>query len=114
MGGGHSMGGYLSVAYCERYPQHVDKLILISPVGVPAKEKQNRDIPLGYRLVLNTFRLAWDAGFTPGSVLRMLSEERGRRLVYGYINGRLPSISCEEEKETLTDYLYTNAMLPGS
>jgi predicted esterase len=25
---GHSLGGYLSFAYAERYPQHVDKLIL--------------------------------------------------------------------------------------
>ncbi|KAK4701609.1 cardiolipin-specific phospholipase, partial [Phenoliferia sp. Uapishka_3] len=32
---GHSIGGYLSSAYSIRYPQHVKKLILISPVGVP-------------------------------------------------------------------------------
>ena len=32
---GHSFGGYMSVAYTEKYPQHVDKLILLSPVGVP-------------------------------------------------------------------------------
>lgn len=32
---GHSMGGYISVAYCERYPQHVERLLLLSPVGVP-------------------------------------------------------------------------------
>jgi pimeloyl-ACP methyl ester carboxylesterase len=25
---GHSLGGYLSFAYAERYPQHVDRLIL--------------------------------------------------------------------------------------
>ncbi len=30
---GHSMGGYLSVAYTEKYPERVSKLILISPVG---------------------------------------------------------------------------------
>ncbi|KAL7413051.1 Alpha/Beta hydrolase protein [Mrakia frigida] len=32
---GHSLGGYLSVAYALKYPERVDKLILISPAGVP-------------------------------------------------------------------------------
>lgn len=31
---GHSMGGYLAAAYAFRYPEHVDKLIMVSPVGV--------------------------------------------------------------------------------
>ncbi|KAI0036011.1 alpha/beta-hydrolase [Vararia minispora EC-137] len=32
---GHSLGGYLSVAYALRYPDRVSKLVLLSPVGVP-------------------------------------------------------------------------------
>ena len=32
---GHSLGGYLSVAYALRYPTRVSKLILLSPAGVP-------------------------------------------------------------------------------
>lgn len=32
---GHSLGGYLSVAYALKYPTRVSKLILISPAGVP-------------------------------------------------------------------------------
>lgn len=31
---GHSMGGYLAACYSFRYPQHVEKLIMVSPVGV--------------------------------------------------------------------------------
>lgn len=31
---GHSFGGYLSALYALKYPTHVDKLILVSPVGV--------------------------------------------------------------------------------
>jgi len=31
---GHSFGGYLSSLYTLKYPQHVSKLVLISPVGV--------------------------------------------------------------------------------
>ncbi|EEY14916.1 abhydrolase domain-containing protein [Verticillium alfalfae VaMs.102] len=33
---GHSLGGYLSVAYALKYPGHLKKLILASPVGVPS------------------------------------------------------------------------------
>ncbi|KFZ17626.1 hypothetical protein V502_04532 [Pseudogymnoascus sp. VKM F-4520 (FW-2644)] len=33
---GHSMGGYMAVAYALKYPGHVNKLILASPVGIPA------------------------------------------------------------------------------
>jgi cardiolipin-specific phospholipase len=32
---GHSLGGYLSVAYALRYPERVSKLILVSPAGIP-------------------------------------------------------------------------------
>lgn len=32
---GHSFGGYLSMRYTLKYPNRVNKLILVSPVGVP-------------------------------------------------------------------------------
>ncbi|CED83352.1 Predicted hydrolase/acyltransferase (alpha/beta hydrolase superfamily) [Phaffia rhodozyma] len=32
---GHSLGGYLSAAYTLKYPSRVEKLILISPAGIP-------------------------------------------------------------------------------
>jgi cardiolipin-specific phospholipase len=32
---GHSLGGYLAVAYSLKYPGHLNKLILASPVGIP-------------------------------------------------------------------------------
>lgn len=31
---GHSFGGYLSTHYALRYPEHVKKLVLLSPVGL--------------------------------------------------------------------------------
>ncbi|KAF2722924.1 alpha/beta hydrolase [Polychaeton citri CBS 116435] len=32
---GHSLGGYMSVCYALKYPGHLNKLILASPVGIP-------------------------------------------------------------------------------
>ena len=118
--GGHSMGGYLSVAYCEKYPQHVDRLILMSPAGVPPGpsdeelKKQRKDLPLRFRFMIGLATYLWTSGHTPSSFVRSLPEKNGRKMVAGYIENRLPSITCSEEQRALTDYLYTNAALPGS
>jgi cardiolipin-specific phospholipase len=34
---GHSLGGFLASIYTTKYPQHVKKLILLSPVGFTQK-----------------------------------------------------------------------------
>eukprot|EP00558_Chaetoceros_sp_UNC1202_P007597 CAMPEP_0197235182 /NCGR_PEP_ID=MMETSP1429-20130617/2678_1 /TAXON_ID=49237 /ORGANISM="Chaetoceros sp., Strain UNC1202" /LENGTH=268 /DNA_ID=CAMNT_0042693717 /DNA_START=191 /DNA_END=997 /DNA_ORIENTATION=- len=117
--GGHSMGGYLSVAYCEKYPQHVERLILISPAGVPDDREVDikgrlKDAPLKFRLAVGVVSKFFHLGVTPSSFLRKFPEKRGRAMVQRYVEGRLPAITCPDEKTHLTDYLYTNAMLPGS
>jgi cardiolipin-specific phospholipase len=43
---GHSLGGYLAVAYALKYPGHLNKLILASPVGIPEDPHAvNDDMP---------------------------------------------------------------------
>ncbi|KAH8830673.1 Alpha/Beta hydrolase protein [Flagelloscypha sp. PMI_526] len=32
---GHSIGGYLSIAYALKYPERVNRLVLLSPAGIP-------------------------------------------------------------------------------
>ncbi len=43
---GHSMGGYMAVAYALKYPGRLNKLILASPVGIPENPYAvNADMP---------------------------------------------------------------------
>lgn len=116
---GHSMGGYLSVAYTERYPQNVDKLILLSPVGVPdepaaGSEEQQSKRSLSRRMMFSAFRYLFDNQYTPGGFLRSLSESRSRGMIESYVLKRLPAIAEEEERQAVSDYLFHNVMLPGS
>jgi cardiolipin-specific phospholipase len=115
---GHSMGGYLSVAYAERYPQHVERLILLSPVGVPElqpdADAKLSSYPLHIRAMFKTVRYFFNRGITPGYFLRSLPYSKSKAMVEGYIARRLPAITCPEEQEHLGEYLYQNTMLPGS
>jgi cardiolipin-specific phospholipase len=116
---GHSMGGYISVAYCEKYPQHVEQLVLISPAGVTqADPEQTRDFSdgksWGRRISISGARWLFDYGVTPAGFLRTLPTSRGRSMIEGYIQNRLPSIKDPNEQQILTDYLYSNTIVPGS
>eukprot|EP00590_Aulacoseira_subarctica_P010813 CAMPEP_0172420056 /NCGR_PEP_ID=MMETSP1064-20121228/6449_1 /TAXON_ID=202472 /ORGANISM="Aulacoseira subarctica , Strain CCAP 1002/5" /LENGTH=404 /DNA_ID=CAMNT_0013159821 /DNA_START=120 /DNA_END=1334 /DNA_ORIENTATION=+ len=120
----HSMGAYLSIAYCEKYPQHVQNLVLISPVGIPHVSEEEQHARITQRMntavfLTSPFRMQlakfiWERGCTPGIILRSISEERGRAIVSGYVKKRLPAVECEDEQESLIDYFYTNSVLPGS
>jgi cardiolipin-specific phospholipase len=113
---GHSMGGYISVAYTERYPQHVDRLILISPMGVPEetpamlkKVEERFKGSFRYRLYEGLF-----PRYTAGDFLRTVPERTGRNWIGQYITRRLPVITDTDEQQILADYLYLNSSLPGS
>lgn len=118
---GHSMGGYMSVAYTERYPERVERLLLLSPVGVPdendpavQERRQRFQSTWRGRAFFGFFRTFFERT-TIGSVLRnYLGEERAYRAAHNYVQQRLPEIIDAEESKTVADYLYYNAVLPGS
>ena len=114
---GHSFGGYIAVAYAERYPERIDQLILLSPIGVPdlpdPDSEDRRNMSLRFKMFLGVFRTLFECT-TPGAFLRTLTEYRASTLVRGYVDRRLPEVSDAEESQTLADFLFLNASLRGS
>lgn len=117
--GGHSMGAYIATAYAERYPKNVHRLILISPAGVPDDKDYNmdnltRDAPLRFRMMFGLANFLWNKDVTPASIVRNMPEERSFNMVKSYVERRLPSIDCPDERAHLSRYLFMNSKLPGS
>lgn len=117
---GHSMGGYISVAYCERYPERVEHLLLLSPVGVsdesdPSYQERVKRFQSSWRsrVFLVLFRSLFDM-MTIGSFVRSLPEERSYGYARNYVEKRLPALTAVGEKDAVTDYLFFNTMLPAS
>lgn len=132
----HSLGGYLAVRYANKYPDKVDKLILVSPVGVP-KNPYVKDTTSGP--TLNTgepntslgaefsdvdepvqknnplprwVTTLWDANFSPFLFVR-LAGPLGPKLVSGW-SGRRFSHIPEEQQKLLHNYAYELFKQKGS
>mmetsp|Transcript_7148 Transcript_7148/g.6236 ORF Transcript_7148/g.6236 Transcript_7148/m.6236 type:complete len:141 (+) Transcript_7148:368-790(+) len=75
---GHSLGGYVASTFALRYPQDIEKLLLISPVGVPEKpENYDPNVLIDYgqsqmgKLVYAIGIQFWEQRYTIESFLRL-------------------------------------------
>ena len=134
---GHSLGGYMAVCYALKYPGHLNKLILASPVGIPedpyavneempdpndstmANEvtQSQEDIKQGgskppRRQLPKWLITLWDANISPFSLVR-LSGPLGPRLVSGWTSRRFSHLPVEEA-QSLHDYSYSLFRQRGS
>ena len=84
---GHSIGGYIALAYAERHPIRLDRLILASPAGVPNPPQGLAEVqalaPWPMRLAR---RLFLKSGWSPFLLFKDFG--RGRKLLTGYITNR--------------------------
>lgn len=115
--GGHSLGGYFAVAYCEKYPQHVQQLQLYSPAGIAHPEWDRidayiRELPFQSRMKTKVARFLFEQGLTPGKVIRA-SPRKGKKMVHDYMKRRIPALPTEEQT-ALADYFYRMAGLKGT
>ncbi|KAF9172109.1 hypothetical protein BGX21_002885 [Mortierella sp. AD011] len=135
---GHSLGGYLSVAYALKYPERVEKLILVSPVGIPenpeaqkapipppptqqdavpeqSSESQPRasnQAPVRSTWVRKLALGAWERNITPQSIMRFTGPF-GPSLVASYTSRRFAHLE-EDEQRDLNNYIYHISSKSGS
>ncbi|KXT12933.1 hypothetical protein AC579_4131 [Pseudocercospora musae] len=137
---GHSMGGYMAICYALKYPGHLNKLILASPVGIPedpyavsdaapepesstmqnevtqsgdetAGRSQGRQPPPKRKMPWLLTTL-WDANISPFSLVRYAGP-LGPRLVSGWTSRRFSHLP-DDEAQALHDYSYSLFRQRGS
>jgi pimeloyl-ACP methyl ester carboxylesterase len=114
---GHSLGGYLSTAYALKYPERVEKLVLVSPVGVPEPPPHivaphQHQAPQKPSWLIQVARKLWTWNITPQGIIRTVGPY-GPRLVNAYTSRRFAHLDTIEQ-EKLKNYLYHISAQSGS
>lgn len=113
---GHSLGGYLAAVYALKYPKHVERLILVSPVGIPRNPQNDPEFynsdGRGVRQIPGWVSRLWNAHFTPQLILRCLGPF-GPSLVSKYTTRRFSHLE-EVDQLDLHDYIYHISTATGS
>ncbi|CEO98915.1 unnamed protein product (mitochondrion) [Plasmodiophora brassicae] len=99
---GHSMGGYLCSVYTIHYPDRVDHLFLVSPVGLPTRPEAER---IRRSLFLRALHWLWDRGTTPADLLRLFGPF-GPAAMRALCALRFGSFMTKEQTDALGDYVY--------
>jgi len=108
---GNSLGGVVSLQFAVQYPQHLDKLVLVSSAGLAS------ELPLSFRLLtiplLGEF-IAWAWGTRPGTKLTLRSIVYHTRVIKDeFVNEMAELARLPGAKETLLSVARTGIDLRG-
>lgn len=99
---GHSLGGYLATLYALDYPQRVEKLILVSPAGIPhdkncpeLEKSMGGTIAVNGQVVPAWICWLWSRNLTPQCFVRWFGPV-GPAMVRAYISKRLPTMPATD------------------
>lgn len=105
---GHSVGGYIAVAYAEKHPERVRRLVLASPVGVPRQPptwESDMKERMGWKA--SVFLSLWSRGWSPFTPVRWFGSY-GESLVSKYVDRRFEPNSPWISPTLLKSYIYNN------
>jgi cardiolipin-specific phospholipase len=115
----HSFGGYLMGTYASLYPQHIKKLLLLSPLGIKQRpdnfQHKNMFYPEGFgppNWAKGISEALWGK-FTPANVARKVGTEKMiRKFIARYLNKhqQVPP----EEMAPLQELMYQIFVRPGT
>jgi pimeloyl-ACP methyl ester carboxylesterase len=108
---GHSLGGYLAAAYALRHPSAVEHLVLVNAAGIPEAGSARLAAARERHWAVGAVGWAWEAGLTPGSVVRALGP-LGASLVEGTVSRRFARMGAPPPE--LQRYVQAILSAPGS
>ena len=112
----HSLGSYIGVKYAHQYPDRVDRMVLLSPLGVEKNlakysetfRRADTDAHWIRKYLYAFARYLLKNHQSPIDILRVLGRKPATILIDDYITRRLRLTT--EEKEQLFPYFYQMAM----
>ena len=109
---GHSFGAYLSCLFAIKYPQKIEKLILLSPVGVTSKppdwnvETYIDEIDTSFRrFLVRKANKIWNNHGSFFSILRKLGYYGARKLIFEYVEDRFRNLKSKDEQAAYVEVL---------
>lgn len=95
---GHSFGGYACGLYATRYHQHIKKLLMLSPAGVPTKpenfnfDEEIEKFPKERRLPKFVYKLSrhvWKKKLSPFDIMRKCGRLFVKSMLKAFVKKRL-------------------------
>lgn len=102
---GHSLGGYLCVAYAEQHPACVDQLLLLVPGGVQEQTATSTTKKVVSSLTIGSL---WNYGVQLESFIRILPSTSGKAIINRFFGDYMSTY----ERRRMKEYLHANLMLP--
>lgn len=112
----HSLGSYMGVKYAHEYPNRVDKLVLLSPLGIQKDHegtagtfrRADTDSQFFRKYIYMFARFLLKNKASPVDVLRLMGKRISTWLVDDYLTRRLRF--TQEVKDNLFTYLYNQGI----
>lgn len=125
---GHSFGGYILGNYALRYPQYVEKILFVSPIGFrireegeddwerfEAKSKEVKEAggdPPSLRTKI-WVKLQWSSKTSPFSLCKVVGKQQTKVLIEDYMLRRQKQIN-DTAKTLMEDFIYQLIMRPDT
>ena len=117
---GHSFGGYLVGQYAYRYPQHLKKVLMLSPAGIVQKPEGfdvfSQKLPSGRKppkIFKSLIKTVWTKKWSPFGVMRKSGSFLGKRIIKSYLNKRMSDLE-KDEFDAMLEYFQQIFMREGS
>jgi len=117
---GHSFGGYICGHYAYRYPQHLKKVLMLSPAGIvempPDFDISKMKFKNGKKpskMVKAIGESVWEKKWSPFGVMRKSGKHIGKKIIKSYLNRRMGDLP-KEEFDVMLNYMHQIFMREGS